>query len=346
MNQTPRQVESPWPHRWAVALVCATFPMIWIGGLVTTAGAGMAVPDWPNTYGYNPFLYPLDTWLYGPWKLFIEHGHRLFGTLVGMITIGFLISTWWCQRRTLVRWLGAAALAGVLLQGVLGGLRVLANEVLIAQIHGCVGPAFFAFTVALAVVTSKRWREAEPVANPVVAKIERLALIITFLAFLQIVLGSQLRHLPAGARPGEFRLALFFHLFVAGALWGHIVMLAVRVWRSMRDEPWLLRPAIGLSVLIVLQVCLGLGTWVTKYGFPGWLSGFDFAAGFRPTADAPWQMASATAHVAIGSMILGNSLLLALRSARLVVRQAGVMNTQTHRVQNENGHTLLMEAAR
>src|SRR5690606_6356261 len=93
VNTAAQQHESPWPHRWAVALVCATFPMIWIGGLVTTTGAGMAVPDWPNTYGYNLFLYPWQTWVFGPWKLFIEHGHRLFGTVVGMIAIGFLVST-------------------------------------------------------------------------------------------------------------------------------------------------------------------------------------------------------------------------------------------------------------
>ena len=71
------QPESRWPHRLAVLLCCATFPLIWVGGLVTTYDAGMAVPDWPTTYGYNMFSYPLETWLYGPWDLFIEHGHRL-----------------------------------------------------------------------------------------------------------------------------------------------------------------------------------------------------------------------------------------------------------------------------
>ena len=322
--------------------------MIWIGGLVTTSGAGMAVPDWPNTYGYNLFAYPLATWIYGPWKLFIEHGHRLFGTLVGMITIGFLISTWVCQRKSALRWLGAAALAGVLLQGVLGGMRVLAGEVLIAQIHGCVGPAFFAFTIALAAITSERWRDAQPIDSPGIAKIERLALIITFLAFLQIVLGSQLRHLPTWARPGEFRAALHFHLIVAAALWAHIVMLAIRARRTCLYEGWIMRPITGLSIAIVVQIFLGLATWVTKYGFPAWLSSFDFAAAFRPTADAPWQMSIATAHVAIGSMILGTSLLIALRSRRLVARDDTALKSPTHTapLRRGNGSTLLMEAVR
>ena len=71
-----------WPHRLAVALACATFPLIWVGGLVTTYDAGMAVPDWPGTYGYNLLLYPWQTWIAGPWDLFIEHGHRLLGAAV------------------------------------------------------------------------------------------------------------------------------------------------------------------------------------------------------------------------------------------------------------------------
>ena len=74
---------SLWSHRWAVALSCATFPLLWVGGLVTTTDSGMAVPDWPNTYGYNLFLYPWETWITGPWALFLEHSHRLIGATVG-----------------------------------------------------------------------------------------------------------------------------------------------------------------------------------------------------------------------------------------------------------------------
>ena len=86
---------SPWPHRLAVVLVVATFPMIWIGGLVTTYRAGMAVTDYPTTFGYNLFLYPWQTWITGPWKLFIEHGHRLWGASVtGPTTIAFVLVAW------------------------------------------------------------------------------------------------------------------------------------------------------------------------------------------------------------------------------------------------------------
>jgi len=320
--------------------------MIWIGGLVTTTGAGMAVPDWPNTFGYNLFLYPWQTWVFGPWKLFIEHGHRLFGTVVGMIAIGFLASTWWCQKRAALRWLALAALVGVIGQGILGGMRVRMNEVTLAQIHGCVGPAFFAFAVVCAVVTSRRWREAEPPASPGIAKIERLALIITLLAMLQIVLGSFLRHLPTGASPGNFRLVLWFHLFVAAGLWAHIIVIAFRVWRGFGDESWLRAPATRLSLLIVVQVLLGLGTWVAKYGFPGWMSGYEFAAAYRPTADSVGQVVMATAHVAIGSLILATSTLLAMRAWRISSLASPVTSKSEPVRRSTNTPKLLMEVAR
>ena len=112
-----QSVRSPWPHRWAVALACATFPLVWVGGLVTTTDAGMAVPDWPNTYGYNLFLYPWQSWLAGPWDLFVEHGHRMLAATVGLITIGMLVVFMRLERRNWVRGMGFAALGLVIFQG-------------------------------------------------------------------------------------------------------------------------------------------------------------------------------------------------------------------------------------
>ena len=86
-SSLPATLDESWPHRLAVLLVCRDVSLIWVGGLVTTYEAGMAVPDWPSTYGYNLFLYPWQTWLPGPWDLFIEHGHRLLGATVGLLTI-------------------------------------------------------------------------------------------------------------------------------------------------------------------------------------------------------------------------------------------------------------------
>src|SRR5437870_10964538 len=112
---------SPWPHRLAVALACATFPLLFIGGLVTSKGAGLAVPDWPTTFGYNMFLYP---WSKMIGNIFYEHSHRLFASAVGLLTIALAVTFWFAERRPWVRWLGVAELGWVIVQGILGGLRV------------------------------------------------------------------------------------------------------------------------------------------------------------------------------------------------------------------------------
>src|SRR2546430_12262581 len=91
MGRISQQHPTAWPHRLAVALALATFPLIWVGGLVTTYDAGMAVPDWPGTYGYNLLRYPWQTWLAGPWDLFIEHGHRLLGATAGGLSTALVL---------------------------------------------------------------------------------------------------------------------------------------------------------------------------------------------------------------------------------------------------------------
>ena len=101
------------------------FPLIWVGGLVTTYDAGMAVPDWPGTYGYNMFLYPVETWMFGPFDLFVEHGHRLLGSLAGFVAIILLVVTIRKEPRGWVCWMSLGLLLLVIIQGLLGGMRVL-----------------------------------------------------------------------------------------------------------------------------------------------------------------------------------------------------------------------------
>src|SRR5262245_1346447 len=191
---------SRWPHGLAIALCCATFPLVWVGGLVTSYKAGMAFPDWPTSDGYFLFFYPWLDWLRGPWDLFVEHGHRLLASFIGVLTIAFCFSVFLTSQPKWLRVLGVIAVLGVVLQGVLGGMRVIFNERTLAMIHGCVGPACFALTAALAVVTSRRWRDARKsldkwMARPESAKgVAVMATALPILAYLQIVLGAQLRH--------------------------------------------------------------------------------------------------------------------------------------------------------
>jgi len=151
-----------WLHRFAVLAVLLVWPLIWIGGLVTTYDAGMAVPDWPNTYGYNLFLYPYKTWLFGPFDLFIEHGHRLLGAVVGMVAIGIVILAFRTEDRRWIKLLAIGLLIAVIVQGLLGGMRVRLGDRTLAMVHGCVGPAFFAICVGMMVVTGRWWHNQHP----------------------------------------------------------------------------------------------------------------------------------------------------------------------------------------
>ena len=117
---------SPWPHRWAWVLACGVFPLIWMGGLVTTYEAGMSVPDWPTTY--HSWFYPLQKWLWNFNDLFLEHSHRTIAQIDGIIAIILIVLIWRWEPRKSVRWLAVAILVGLISQGVLGGLRVVLDE--------------------------------------------------------------------------------------------------------------------------------------------------------------------------------------------------------------------------
>lgn len=309
---------SRWPYQVARLLVCATFPLIFVGGLVTTYQAGMAVPDWPSTYGYNLFLYPLSTWWSGPWDLFVEHGHRLFGALVGLLTISLVVLVWRYDSRRWVKWFSVAALGLVVLQGVLGGSRVLLDDITLARIHGCTAPVFFATVTALAVVLSPRWcalgaregpvfRSAQPAAGATLA---------VLLIYFQIVLGSQLRHLAPWTRPEAVQAFVWFHVVLAICIWLQTSWLAIAMVRQPgraaigRWLPWL------LPLLMVSQIGLGTATWIVQYGFPEFLTFLPGATGYVVSAESLAQSVITTAHVAIGSLILAVATQLCVRTLR------------------------------
>lgn len=320
MQLDPRNPTSPWPHRWAVVLACATFPLLWVGGLVTTTDAGMAVPDWPSTYGYNLFLYPWTTWLSGPWDLFVEHGHRLLASAVGMLTIGLVFVFWRTGERRWLRNLSLVALALVVFQGVLGGMRVLLDERTLAMLHGCTGPLFFAITVAMAVFTSQSWREPQDAGGDLAtASIVRgLAVVTCILLYLQLVFGAVLRHVPVDSEPRAFLLAVRFHLFLAGVLALHIVALALMVFWNYRSVRPLNRLTWSLVGLLVLQLLLGAGTWIVKFAVPIWATEWLPMEPMANQADSWLQTHVITAHVAAGSLLFVTSLSVALYALRLL----------------------------
>src|ERR1044071_6788623 len=141
-------------HLIALLTAAATFPLIFMGGLVTSHGAGMSVPDWPNSYGYNMFLFPPRLWIGG---ILYEHTHRLMGTVVGMCSIALAIVAWRTERRRWAKWMAIGVLGAVIFQGVLGGLRVVLVKLDLAVIHACFAQAFFCLTGLMAAVTSRWW---------------------------------------------------------------------------------------------------------------------------------------------------------------------------------------------
>jgi cytochrome c oxidase assembly protein subunit 15 len=313
MTDRSQTTPSTLPHRLALALVGVTFPLVWVGALVTTYDAGMAVPDWPNTYGYNLFLYPLSTWVYGPWELFIEHGHRLLGALAGIVSIALVAALWRWEKRDSVKALAAAALVLVIFQGVLGGMRVRFDSRTLAMVHGWVGPLFFALTLWLAMVTSPAWQSRAVQTDPAASRLQRLALLTALFAYLQLVVGSQLRHTAESMHPAVFRTALVFHLLLAAVVVVHALLLWAAVWRAAQVKG-LFGLASALGVLLLLQLLLGGGAWLHKYGVPAWLAEWGVGEGFTVVARGRAQTLWRNLHVVNGSLILASSVALAVRS--------------------------------
>src|SRR5262245_11980243 len=308
---------SPWPHRLAVALALVTFPLIWVGGLVTAYDARLAGPRWPGTYGYNLLLYPWQSWIAGPWDLFIEHGHRLLGASAGLLAIALVVVVWMTDRRPWLIAVALGALGLVVFQGLLGGARVLFDERLVAMVHACVGPLFFAYLAGLIVVTSRWWARASHLEHAAGSKFARTTWTVVGLAYLQLVLGAALRHVPPAASTGFFRAALFLHLLIAAALTVHVLIVAWRVCTLPSTARGLAAPSVLVTSLVVAQLLLGAGTYVAKYAFPAWLGDYAFTASFVVHERSLAQSLITTAHVANGSLILFVSVVLAFRSSRL-----------------------------
>jgi cytochrome c oxidase assembly protein subunit 15 len=282
---------SVWPHRLAVITACATFALLFIGGLVTSKGAGLAVPDWPTTFGYNMFLYP---WSKMVGNIFYEHSHRLVASAVGFLTIALALSLWLQERRQWLRWLGLIALVLVVVQGVLGGLRVTLLEHSLAIVHASLAQAFFALTVSLALFTSPEWRE---IAEPPVAdygRLRRLAAVTTGLIYLQVLFGAVLRHTG---------LRLDAHLLFAALVTLHVVLLTARIFKEHGDHRRLTRPALFLSAMLLLQLFLGTVSYLAK-----------FTTILRIPIDATVFLT--TTHLAAGALMLATSLVLTSRSYR------------------------------
>ena len=212
-------------HWYAVATAASVSLLICSGGLVTSHEAGMAVPDWPNSFGYNMFLFPISHWVGG---VLFEHTHRLIASGVGLLTVILCVALFIIEKRRWVKTLGLIAVAAVIVQGILGGLRVTENNPVLGLFHGCLAQSFFVLMATVALVTSRFWERLERVGTAGsetadhqslitnhqsrFSSYRRWVVIVTAMVFVQLVLGASMRHSHAGLSIPDFPLS-YGHLF-------------------------------------------------------------------------------------------------------------------------------------
>lgn len=293
----------PGLHGFALLTAGATFVLIFVGGLVTSTGSGLAVPDWPLSFG-QVFPPMVGGVLY-------EHGHRLVAALVGLLTTVLAIWIWVRERRAWVRGLGVGALGAILLQGLLGGLTVLyLLPTPVSVAHALLAQAFLCLTVTLATVTAPGWvRQPGPSARGVPPGLPTLCALTAAAIYGQLILGAVMRHMGAGLAIPDFPLAFgrllppldseavlihFLHRVGAVAVTACVSGTLAWILARHRRDAWLLRPALAAAGLLLVQVALGaLTIWTQR--------------GVLPT----------TAHVAGGAGVLAASVTLMLRAFRL-----------------------------
>ena len=311
----PSATSRTWLNRFAWLTCLATLLLICSGGMVTSKNVGLAVPDWPTTFGYNMFLFPVSNWVGG---ILFEHTHRLMGSLVGFLTVILTVWLWLSEGRKWVRNLGLIALGGVILQGVLGGLRVTMMKDEIGIFHACIAQAFLGLLVFIALVTTNFWRS---ISNLIIdfkkfAPLKTLAIATTIAIYVQLALGATMRHehrdlavldfptangawipdtsVAALAKINAWRDGRGLSDVTAFQIWLHmvhrflafiiaiaVVAFCLRVWRDSPRFPALKRLSILWVVLVVCQITLG-----------AWIIWSNKAADI------------ATAHVALGAIML------------------------------------------
>jgi cytochrome c oxidase assembly protein subunit 15 len=292
-------------HRFSQFVVGCTVLLVLAGSLVTSTGSGLAVPDWPTTYGWNMFTFPPSKWVGG---IFYEHGHRLIASTVGFLTIILAAWIWRADPRPWMQRLGILALVAVITQGMLGGMTVLFFlPDAISTAHAGLAEIFFCLTVAIALFTSRGWIESTTAADDRLLRV--VASTTTALVYTQIIVGAVMRHSGAGLAIPDFPLMFggivpdhwsnaiaihFAHRIGALIVTAAILATSAHIWYHHRLRPELTRPAVLIAGLVVVQVTLGALTVLSRR-----------------------DVGINSAHVVCGALVLATSLVITLRSWRV-----------------------------
>jgi cytochrome c oxidase assembly protein subunit 15 len=317
-------------HVIALLTACATFPLIFMGGLVTSHGAGLSVPDWPNSFHYNMFLFPPRLWVGG---ILYEHTHRLMATVVGLLSIILVVTAhqtaWATRREKLLAW---GVLGLVILQGILGGLRVVLVKLDLAIAHACLGQAFFCYATFVAMATSRWWQQRYGERRKEDrSSLAKFGVVTVVIVFAQLLVGATMRHYQAGLAIPDFPLSYGklipptnqaeldaanlmrvdqpnLDSVTLGQIWLHfshrigalivtlfVLHVATTALLRYSAEPRIRRPAKMLLGLLPAQIALGIMTVL-----------------FRKPADI------ASAHVAVGALVLVTTFVLTARAWRML----------------------------
>ena len=361
---------------FAVFTALCTLFLIALGGLVTSHEAGMAVPDWPNSYGYNMFFFPVSQWVGG---IFYEHTHRLLASFVGLLTtllalwlwaretrgrgrwtgigailifmallgirkmpvylllaaaapVAIAVSCWQIKKNPgALRWFGVVAFAAVILQGVLGGLRVVLLQDQFGIFHATLAQCFFVVVGTIALLTAKRWRNWTPQFRPDAHPLRFLYPATTMLILGQLILGATMRHQHAGLAISDFPLAY-------GKIWPALDSESVARYNQQRLESIDAKPVTAAQIILQLvhrAVAAAIfllvlsSVWATRKRIPwnhpltklsaAWLC--LLLAQIALGAATIWSNKSAdiaTAHVVVGALTLLTGTFLSLAALRIV----------------------------
>ncbi len=362
-------------HRLAILTALVTFVLVFVGGVVTGTDSGLSVPDWPTTFGYNMFLYPLSKTVSGflfsvdsslqvhlddglfslelrtalerseilfsenvkiadvergtRWRVtdvdyqrvytligmddgikvyvhgvLYEHTHRLIGIVVGVLVTLFMVLVWARDSRKWMKWLSLVALFAVVLQGVMGGLRVEQISRFLAIVHACFAQVFFVLTASFVLFTSRNWWERQ-ISGLDTSRLKPLSIMTVGFIYIQIVFGAVLRH--TGSR-------LDAHLFFALLVAVHVFLLARKVKNDYSGNRALERPVLFLAGLLVLQLVLGLASFLLE------------STTLNTLVGATARALITTAHLAIGALMLVTSVMLVLKVFRTSALSETVIN--------------------
>jgi cytochrome c oxidase assembly protein subunit 15 len=292
----------PGVHKYALFLVLWAAVLLTAGALVTSEDAALAVPDWPLSYGsLNPPMVG---------GIAFEHSHRLIATGLGFLIVILSFLLWRYDERPWMKWLGFAALGGVIFQGILGGLTVIKLlHYWLPVMHACLAEIMFAMLVSIAFFTSYWYMQSLPQytdsGSPSIHSIVTLnALVI----FLQALVGAGFRHKYLSLKP---------HVYGAPIVLAVVIWTAATLRRRFPEVKEITRARMMLHAIVGIQILLGIAALWTRI----------------ITADAPQPMpfmvAATVVHTVVGATLFAASIVTVLICYRLVPRKKELLFATT-----------------